>query len=64
MTDRIPIYCDCCGDELMAEWMPGGKILIHCIRRGTKHHVIIEIDKMCYSSGEKTVSETTEDVMK
>lgn len=41
----------------MAEWLPVGDVLIYAIRKGKRHHVIIGIDKMCYASGGRTVSE-------
>ncbi len=43
--DREPIYCDCCGKEVMAWRLPDGRIIINDRRHGEKHTVSLDLLK-------------------
>ena len=41
----IPLYCDCCGREKLAE-IRDGKLIIFDTRHGQRHFVTVEIEHL------------------
>lgn len=45
----IPVMCDCCGKEKMAE-IRDRKVVIYDTRHGQRHFVVLDIDKLAGSA--------------
>jgi hypothetical protein len=41
---REPIYCDCCGKEVMA-WRVNGRIIVNDRRHGERHTVSLDVQR-------------------
>ena len=45
----IPVMCDCCGREKLAE-IKDRKVVIYDNRHGQRHFVVLDIDKLAGSA--------------
>lgn len=43
-TTRKPIYCSCCGTQVMG-WREGNRIIISDRRHGERHTAVVTLDK-------------------
>ena len=61
MTDtREPIYCDCCGKEVLA-WRVNGKIIVKDRRHGEKHTLSLDIRGELEKQNATAITSSTHD---